>query len=88
MGTSKPLASIVICAVDARTEKKYGNRAEQYILIEVGATAENVCLQATALGLCSVVVGGFDDKDLHEAIFAKSDEKPLGYYSDRKHQIR
>jgi len=74
-------ASIVICGVYARTEKKYGNRAERYVLIEVGAAAENIYVQATALGLGSVFVGAFDDKDLHEAIFAKSDEKPLGIVS-------
>jgi SagB-type dehydrogenase family enzyme len=46
----------------ARTASKYGSRAERYCLLEAGHVAQNVLLQATALGLAGVPVGAFDDR--------------------------
>ncbi len=59
---------LVFCAVPERTTRKYGERGIRYILNEVGHSAQNVCLQATALGLGSVVIGAFDDRRLRELI--------------------
>jgi len=53
--------NIVIAAVVRRTEVKYHERAMRYIFIEIGHVAENILLQATALGLGSVPIGAFDD---------------------------
>lgn len=39
----------------------HGQRGSRYVYIETGAVAQNVHLQATALGLGCVLVGGFDD---------------------------
>jgi len=39
-----------------------GRRGIRYIYLEAGALTQNVCLQATALGLVTVFVGGFDDE--------------------------
>ena len=38
-----------------------GERGERYVYLEAGAMAQNIALQATALGLGAVLVGGFDD---------------------------
>ncbi|MGD2153038.1 MAG: SagB/ThcOx family dehydrogenase [Gemmatimonadales bacterium] len=54
-------AVFAIGAVVGRTAVKYGDRAERYVLIEVGAAAQNMSLQAAALGLGTVVVGAYDD---------------------------
>jgi SagB-type dehydrogenase family enzyme len=54
-------AVLAIGAVVGRPAVKYGDRAERYVQIEVGAATQNVSLQAAALGLGTVVVGAFDD---------------------------
>ncbi|MBM3494975.1 MAG: SagB/ThcOx family dehydrogenase, partial [Armatimonadetes bacterium] len=41
--------------------ERAGPRAEKFAAMEAGHVAENVLLQATALGLASVPVGGFDE---------------------------
>lgn len=69
--------SIVITAVYDRTARKYGQRAEQYVHIEVGCAAENVMLQAVALGLASVPVGAFRDGQVASVIGCPREEKPL-----------
>jgi SagB-type dehydrogenase family enzyme len=55
-----PLCLVIAMDVD-KTAAKYGERAERYCLLEAGHIAENVLLQATALGLGGVPVGAFDD---------------------------
>jgi SagB-type dehydrogenase family enzyme len=54
-------AILAVAAVFERTAVKYGTRAARYVLIEAGHAAENICLQAVALGLGCTVVGAFDD---------------------------
>ncbi len=70
-------ACIVICANYKNTEKKYSQRAQQYVHMEVGAAAENVYLQATALGIGTVLVGAFDDDAVQKIVGAGQDETPL-----------
>jgi len=67
--------SIVITAVERRTSIKYGARATRYVAIEVGHAAQNICLQATALGLGGVTVGAFQDEKVKQTIGAE--EEPL-----------
>ncbi len=68
---------IALAAVYARTTEKYGERGRQYIHMEVGHAAENVCLQATALGLCTAVVGAFDDRSVNRVMQMADDEEPI-----------
>lgn len=69
--------SVAFTAVYARTAKKYGDRSVRYVPIEVGAAAENLSLQAVALGLGTTVVGAFDDAKLAAALGSAADEQPL-----------
>lgn len=54
-------ALVVLAAVESRSAARYAARAARYVAIEAGAAAQNLALQAVALGLGSVVVGAFDD---------------------------
>jgi len=59
---------IAIVADPARTEVEYGSVAEALVDRESGHVAQNILLQATALGLASVPVGGFDPAALAELL--------------------
>lgn len=69
--------TIVITAMYARTVKKYGSRGHRYVQLEAGHAAQNVLLQAVALGLVAVPIGAFDDQRLAEALRLPSDRTPL-----------
>lgn len=69
--------TIAIAAVYERTAGKYKQRAERYVHMEVGHAAQNVYLQAAALGLGTVVVGAFDDAEVKRALALGANEQPL-----------
>lgn len=54
---------ILVCADTKFTHNGEPNRWGRY---DAGAAAENLCLQATSLGLASHQMGGFDTKKLRE----------------------
>jgi len=58
----------VITGVVQRTAAKYGKRAERYVYIEAGHSAQNLLLQATALGLGGVPIGAFYDDEVAEVL--------------------
>jgi SagB-type dehydrogenase family enzyme len=69
---------IVMCAVDERTTRKYGERGERrYVPMEAGHAGENVYLQAESLGLSTVAIGAFRDADVAEIIGAPTNQRPL-----------
>jgi SagB-type dehydrogenase family enzyme len=53
--------TLVFAARFSRTTGRYGQRGIRYVYMEAGHAAQNVHLQAEALGLGSVAVGAFDD---------------------------
>lgn len=61
-------ACVVIAAEISRTARKYRERAERYCWMEAGHVAQNVLLQATALGLAGVPVGAYDDDKVAEIL--------------------
>jgi SagB-type dehydrogenase family enzyme len=73
----KGAIDIVIAAVYERTTRKYGSRGQRYVHIEVGHAAQNICLQATALGLGLAAVGAFDDARVKNILGMSQDEMPL-----------
>lgn len=70
-------ASIVFTAVPRRTTARYGERGMMYIHMEAGHAAQNVHLQAVALGLGSVPVGAFDEAKVEEILGCAGREKAL-----------
>jgi len=70
-------ADFVIAAVYERTAQRYGARAERYVHIEVGHAAENLHLQAVALGLGSVPVGAFDDDEVAQVLGLPQNQQAL-----------
>jgi SagB-type dehydrogenase family enzyme len=70
-------ALFVIAAVPSRTAAKYGSRAERYVALEAGHAAQNLLLEATALGLAGVPVGAFDDSAVAGALHLPSNQEPL-----------
>ena len=72
---SAPLI-LVIVSVDSRTSR-YGARSRTFNDFEAGAAAENVFLQATALGLGSCAVGAFGEDALKPVVGLSPDERPV-----------
>lgn len=68
---------LVFSAVAERTTGRYGQRGIPYIHEEVGHAAQNVYLEAAALGLGTVAVGAFDDKKMHQVMKLKDGEQVL-----------
>ena len=69
---------VVVCAVDERTTRKYGERGEwRYVPMEAGHAGENLYLQAEALGLSTVSIGAFDDGRVRSLVGAPADQRPL-----------
>jgi SagB-type dehydrogenase family enzyme len=80
-------AVIVLTCVAKRIEDRYGkSRGSRYIAMEAGHAAQNVLLQATALGLVSVPVGAFQDAQVGKILGLSSGERavyllPVGHES-------
>ena len=70
-------ASIILSAVYDRTTTPYGDRGQMYVHMDVGHAAQNVLLQATALGLGSVPVGAFRTRTVAALLGLTEGELPL-----------
>lgn len=68
---------VVVAALPERTEARYGARAERYVALEAGHAAQNLLLEATALGLVGVPVGSFDDATVASLLRLRDEEVPL-----------
>ena len=67
----------VIAGEYARTRKKYAGRAERYVHLEAGHAAQNLLLQATALGLAGTPIGAFADAEIQRALGCPTAHAPL-----------
>jgi SagB-type dehydrogenase family enzyme len=74
---SEAPATFVIAAVFERTAQKYGERSARYVPMEAGHAAQNLLLEATALGLGAVPMGAFDDVRVAQVLDLPGDQKPL-----------
>ncbi len=77
--------TLVFAAQFSRTTGRYGQRGIRYVYMEAGHAAQNVHLQAEALGLGSVAVGAFDDASVSKVLSLPDYLEPLymvtvGYY--------
>lgn len=61
-------AVFILSAIFDRVRSKYGERGYRYTYMEAGHISQNIYLQATSLGLGSVVVGAFIDDDINRLI--------------------
>lgn len=73
---SEAPATFIIAAVYGRTTVKYGQRGIRYVYMEAGHAAQNIYLQAQALGLGTVTVGAFDDEEV-KSVLKMANEEPL-----------
>jgi SagB-type dehydrogenase family enzyme len=73
---SGPLVLVIVGVTD-RTAERYGDRAERYVALEAGHAAQNVLLQAAAMGLAGVPVGAFHDGEVQELLGLPEGWTPL-----------
>lgn len=69
--------TIIFTAHFERTTGHYGRRGIRYVFMEAGHSAQNVHLQAEALGLCSVAVGAFDDDAVSKVLILPGHLEPI-----------
>ncbi len=68
---------LLLAANYGRVAREYGARAERLVHIEAGHIAQNVCLEAAALGLGVIGLGAFSDAEVKEAINLPMREEPV-----------
>jgi SagB-type dehydrogenase family enzyme len=69
--------TLIFVAQFSRTTGHYGKRGVRYVYMEAGHAAQNVHLQAEALGLGSVAVGAFDDSSVSKVLSLPRQLEPL-----------
>jgi SagB-type dehydrogenase family enzyme len=71
-------AVFVITTIYGRLAEKYGEqRSIRYAYLEAGHAAQNLLLQATALGLAGVPIGAFRDEEVQSALSLPSEQTPV-----------
>ncbi len=70
-------AVFVFTGVPPRITQRYGQRGIQYMMMEVGHAAQNLCLQAVARQLATVPVGAFKEDGVKEILQIDDPELPL-----------
>ena len=68
---------VIIAAEYRRCMARYGERGVRYTDMEAGAAAQNLFLQAEALGLAAGIVGAFQDRTLRDLLQLPSNHEPL-----------
>ena len=70
-------AVVAITGIFERAMMKYGERGIQYALQESGSAGENIYIEATAVGLGTVMMGSFDEDEVGRLVGVEKGEKPL-----------
>jgi SagB-type dehydrogenase family enzyme len=71
-------AVFVMTAVYERTAQKYGTaRSPRYVHLEAGHAAQNLLLEAVALGLGAAPMGAFHDAEVQKALSLPRTHEPL-----------
>lgn len=65
--------NIVIAANYERTTFRYGERGIRYVHMEVGHCGQNIHLQCETMGLGTVIIGAFNDKEVKRILKIKED---------------
>ena len=78
-------ATVFYSAIYSRMTDRYGERGRKYVYIDLGHSAQNIYLQATALGLGTCAVGAFINAMVKQVLQLPENEEPLylmpiGYY--------
>ncbi len=68
---------LALAGVYERSSGRYGERAPQYVHMEVGIAYQNVHLQAVALGLGTVFIGAFHDDQVQSILGLTDEERPF-----------
>ncbi len=71
-------AVFVFAADYERTAPRYRERTERYVSMEVGFAAQNLYLEAAALGLGTTFAGSFQDSTLAKVVGLPDAQRPLG----------
>lgn len=74
---SRAAMVVVIAAAFERTTARYGRRGERYVHMEAGHAAQNLLLEAAALGLGATPVGAFNDAEVSRLLHLPDGETPL-----------
>ena len=68
---------VLIAAVYGRTTRTYGSQGTRFVALEAGHAAENLLLQAVALGLGAVPIGSLDDERMADSLRLPGEHTPL-----------
>ena len=69
--------NFVICAVYERVTTRYGEKGVRFTDMEAGHAAQNLHLEAVALGLASVPVGAFMEEGVAKALSLPKGHRPI-----------
>jgi SagB-type dehydrogenase family enzyme len=70
-------ATIIFTGISSRITVKYGQRGIQYMMMEAGHAAQNVCLQAVTRQIGVVPVGAFKENQVRQILQLDNSELPL-----------
>jgi SagB-type dehydrogenase family enzyme len=68
---------IIITAIFGRTTWKYGQRGYRYVWLDAGHVGQSICLVAAGLGLGTVAIGGFFDREMDDLLALPDDEDAI-----------
>jgi SagB-type dehydrogenase family enzyme len=67
----------VLVGDGARLEQKYGRRGDRFLLLEAGHLMQSLCLMSTSLGLATVPLGGFFEREIARLFRLLDDDRVL-----------